>query len=188
MRFWLTILTLTTMIAVSGAQTPLTIQWLSFVRNSSNTPSPISVNGTLTDSRFASVTADGKQIVFQVGSGANAQIWGILFDADGDGRVWEDPVDGNDNDRDGRTDEDPPQEATPFLDANGQPISGLHPVISADGNYIAFASLQSYSRLDNSQTKKQQVYILDRQQNRIVPISMLWVDSDGDGIRDDPQV
>jgi len=191
MRWWLTVLIVTTTIAVSGAQPSFAIYWLSFLRDSSNNSVPIRINpstglidltdGVFVDSRFASVTADGRKVVFQVGSGDTAQIWGVVLDADNDGQVGEDPIDGSDNDSDGRTDEDPP--ASPFLDSAGQPILGLHPVASADGNHIAFASLQPYGGLSGT-GNRHQVYILDRQQNRIVPISALWVDSNGDGIRD----
>ncbi|MEM1544429.1 MAG: hypothetical protein QW795_07080, partial [Candidatus Bathyarchaeia archaeon] len=152
MRWWLTILALTTTIVASGAQPPLTIQWLS---------RPVGNQ----DSRFPSVTADGSIVVFQAGSGDKAQIWLAAFDP---------------NTNQWRSDFVPiPNTNTPLL--------GLHPVISADGNHIAFASLQPYGGL-NSTGNKQQVYVLDRTQNRIVPISVLWMDSDNDGIRDDPLV
>jgi hypothetical protein len=178
MRQWLTTLTLTIAIAVSGIQTnaqpqPLTIHWLS---NSNGSP----LN---TDSRFPSISADGTQVVFQVGNGANAQIWLVFWngtnwqnvrDDDNDGRIDEDPINDRDDDGDGRVDEDPPN--PPF------PLFGIHPVISADGNHIAFASVQDYGFGSNN---KWQIYVLDRLQNRIVPISFLWRDTNGDdGMRD----
>ncbi|MFN3420792.1 MAG: hypothetical protein ACK40X_03585 [Armatimonadota bacterium] len=187
MRWWLTILILTTTIAVGNAQT-FSIQWLSFVLNG-GAPVPIRINpvsglvdlinGITVDSRFPSVSADGTRIVFQVGSGNNAQVWEAVLiggnwqtnpvgDADGDGLFGEDPIDGVDNDNDGLIDEDPP-------------IQGLHPVISADGNHVAFASTQNYGFGSNG---RQQIYVLDRTQNRIVPISVLWQDTNGDGVRD----
>ena len=226
MRWWLTILALTTTIVVSGAQPPLTIRWLSLVRDNSGSPVSIRINpttglvdlinGVNVDSRFSSVTADGSRIVFQIGSGSNAQIWEVVLvgtnwqahsvsDIDGDGLVGEDPVDGIDNDGDGRVDEDPgidndsdgrvdedlvdgaDNDNDGLVDEDPPFIAGLHPVISADGNHIAFASLQPYGRL-SSTGNKQQIYVLDRTQNRIVPISVLWMDSDNDGIRDDPLV
>ena len=148
MRWWLTILALTTTIVASGAQPPLTIQWLS---------RPVGNQ----DSRFPSVTADGSIVVFQAGSGDKAQIWLAAFDP---------------NTNQWRSDFVPiPNTNTPLL--------GLHPVISADGNHIAFASLQPYGGL-NSTGNKQQVYVLDRTQNRILPISVLWSDTDGDSARD----
>jgi hypothetical protein len=72
MRQWLTTLTLTIAIAVSGIQTnaqpqPLTIHWLS---NSNGSP----LN---TDSRFPSISADGTRVVFQVGNGATCPNLGI---------------------------------------------------------------------------------------------------------------
>ncbi len=189
MRWCLTILALTTTIAISTAQT-LNIQWLSFVLNG-GAPVPIRINpsnglidltnGVFVDSRFPSINADGTKIVFQVSNGQTAQIWEAIFaggnwqvhpifDNDGDGLFGEDPIDSVNNDNDNRLDEDPP-------------IQGLHPVISADGNHIAFASLQPYGGL-NSTGNKQQVYVLDRTQNRILPISVLWSDTDGDSARD----
>jgi hypothetical protein len=213
MRQWLTTLTLTIAIAVSGIQAsaqPLTVWWLSFVANG-NAQVPIrinpatglvdSVNGVFVDSRFPSLSADGRQVVFQVGNGTTAQIWQAVWDAtnrrwevkpifddDGDNRASEDPIDGNDNDNDGRVDEDPPE-------------FGIHPVISADGNHIAFASWDDdrdgavdEDPLDGQDNDgdgkidedppKSQIYVLDRLQNRIVPISFLWRDTNGDGMRD----
>lgn len=182
MRQWLTTLTLTIAIAVSGIQTnaqpqPLTIHWLS---NSNGSP----LN---TDSRFPSISADGTRVVFQVGNGANAQIWLVFWngtnwqnvrDDDNDGRIDEDPINGTDDDGDGRVDEDPPN--PPF------PLFGIHPVISADGNHIAFASWRDYrpGASPNAELSKLHIYVLDRLQNRIVPISFLWQDTDGDGMRD----
>jgi len=199
MRCWLTTLTLTIAIAVSGIQAsaqPLTVWWLSFVANG-NAQVPIrinpatglvdSVNGVFVDSRFPSLSADGRQVVFQVGNGTTAQIWQAVWDAtngrwqvnpipidnDGDGQVNEDPINGNDDDNDGRVDEDPPE-------------FGIHPVISADGNHIAFASWQDYrpGASSGAELSKLHIYVLDRLQNRIVPISFLWRDTDGDGMRD----
>jgi Tol biopolymer transport system component len=159
------------------------------------------VNGVFVDSRFPSLSADGRQVVFQVGNGTTAQIWQAVWDAtnrrwevkpifddDGDNRASEDPIDGNDNDNDGRVDEDPPE-------------FGIHPVISADGNHIAFASWDDdrdgavdEDPLDGQDNDgdgkidedppKSQIYVLDRLQNRIVPISFLWRDTNGDGMRD----
>jgi hypothetical protein len=182
MRQWLTTLTLTIAIAVSGIQTnaqpqPLTIHWLS---NSNGSP----LN---TDSRFPSISADGTRVVFQVGNGANAQIWLVFWngtnwqnvrDDDNDGRIDEDPINGTDDDGDGRLDEDPPN--PPF------PLFGIHPVISADGNHIAFASWRDYrpGASPGAELSKLHIYVLDRLQNRIVPISFLWKDTDGDGMRD----
>ena len=210
MRWWLTTLTLTIAIVASGIQAsaqPLTVWWLSFVANG-NAQVPIRinpatglvdlVNGVFVDSRFPSLSADGRQVVFQVGSGLNAQVWQAVWDAangrwqvnplisldnDGDGQVNEDPIDFDpngspiDNDQDGLANEDPPE-------------SGIHPVISADGNHIAFASWQDYRPSDPNQPPfpdppKPQIYVLDRLQNRIVPISFLWRDNNGnDGMRD----
>jgi len=198
MRQWLTTLTLTIAIAVSGIQAsaqPLTVWWLSFAANG-NAQVPIrinpatglvdSVNGVFVDSRFPSLSADGRQVVFQVGNGTTAQIWQAVWDAtngrwqvspiidpidnDGDGQVNEDPINGNDDDNDGRVDEDPPEPS-------------IHPVISADGNHIAFASTQPYGGVSGT-GNKWQIYVLDRFQNRIIPISFLWQDNDGDGMRD----
>jgi hypothetical protein len=179
MRWWLTTLTLTIAIAVSGIQAsaqpqPLTIHWLS---NSNGSP----LN---TDSRFPSISADGNQVVFQVGNGLNAQIWlAATQDNDGDGKVDEDPINNIDDDEDGRVDEDPVDWRTFQLTdpQSNQPLLGIHPVISADGNHIAFASVQDYGFGSNN---KWQIYVLDRLQNRIVPISFLWQDTNGDGMRD----
>jgi Tol biopolymer transport system component len=110
MRQWLTTLTLTIAIAVSGIQTnaqpqPLTIHWLS---NSNGSP----LN---TDSRFPSISADGTRVVFQVGNGRDAEIW-----------EWQQGQSQAQSVKD-------PQNPS-------NPIKGIHPVISADGNHIAFAS------------------------------------------------
>jgi len=170
MRWWLTISVMATTVAVVVAQTPLTTQWLSFVLNNAGKPVPIRINpqtglvdltnGVPVDSRFPSVSADGMRVVFQVGRGNNAQIWEAVFNANAN--QWQ-PVPVKN-----------PETNTTLL--------GLHPIISADGNHIAFASTQPYGGFTTND--KQQIYVLDRQQNRIVPISVLWVDSDGDGIRD----
>lgn len=184
MRQWLTTLTLTIAIAVSGIQTnaqpqPLTIHWLS---NSNGSP----LN---TDSRFPSISADGTRVVFQVGNGLNAQIWlAATQDNDGDGKVDEDPINNIDDDEDGRVDEDPVDWRTFQLTdpQSNQPLLGIHPVISADGNHIAFASWQDYrpSASPGAELSKLHIYVLDRLQNRIVPISFLWRDTNGDGMRD----
>jgi len=173
MRWWLTTLTLTIAIAVSGIQAsaqPLTVWWLSFVANG-NAQVPIRinpatglvdlVNGVFVDSRFPSLSADGRQVVFQVGNGTTAQIWQAVWDAT-NGRWQVNPVP--------IPQTDPPR-----------PLIGFHPVISADGNHIAFASVQDYGFGSNN---KWQIYVLDRLQNRIVPISFLWQDNNGDGMRD----
>ncbi|MFA0782191.1 TolB family protein [Fervidibacter sacchari] len=173
MRWWLTTLTLTTAIVASGIQAsaqPLTIWWLSFVVNG-NAQVPIRinpttglvdlVNGVFIDSRYPSLSADGRQVVFQVGSGLNAQVWQAVWDA-ANGRWQVNPVP--------IPQTDPPQ-----------PLIGIHPVTSADGNHIAFASVQDYGFGNNN---RWQIYVLDRLQNRIVPISFLWQDTDGDGMRD----
>jgi WD40-like Beta Propeller Repeat. len=186
MRYWLTTLTLTTAIAVSGIQVgaqqqpPLTVQWISFTLNPQNQPIPISINGTLVDSRFPSLSADGRQVVFQVGSGRNAQIWlSFTQDNDGDGRFNEDPIDNIDNDNDDQVDEDPVETSFQLtVPQSNQPLLGIHPIISADGNHIAFVSVQDYGFGNNN---RWQIYVLDRLQNRIVPISFLWRDTDGDG-------
>jgi|GEM_PF-1178221 len=173
MRWWLTTLTLTTAIVASGIQAsaqPLTIWWLSFVVNGS-AQVPIRINpatglvdldnGVFVDSRFPSLSADGRQVVFQVGSGLNAQVWQAVWDAaNGRWQVNFAPI----------PQTDPPQ-----------PLVGVRPVISADGNHIAFASVQDYGFGNNN---RWQIYVLDRLQNRIVPISFLWQDTDGDGMRD----
>jgi Tol biopolymer transport system component len=205
MRWWLTTLTLTIAIAVSGIQAsaqPLTVWWLSFVANG-NAQVPIrinpatglvdSVNGVFVDSRFPSLSADGRQVVFQVGNGLNAQIWlAATQDNDGDGKVDEDPINNIDDDKDGRVDEDPVDWRTFQLTdpQSNQPLFGIHPVISADGNHIAFASWRDYSpgASPGAELSKLHIYVLDRFQNRIVPISFLWKDTDGDGMigmRDD---
>jgi len=176
MRQWLTLITISIALAqLSWAQpSPLSIQWLS--------------NGAPpnTDSRFPSISADGNQVVFQVGNGLNAQIWlAATQDNDGDGKVDEDPINNIDDDEDGRVDEDPVDWRTFQLTdpQSNQPLLGIHPVISADGNHIAFASTQPYGGVSSTRNKWQ-IYVLDRLQNRIVPISFLWQDTNGDGMRD----
>lgn len=178
MRWWLTLITISIALAqASWAQ--LTIRWISQGANLSGQPA---------DSRFPSISADGNQVVFQVGNGANAQIWLVFWngtnwqnvrDDDNDGRIDEDPINGTDDDGDGRVDEDPPN--PPF------PLFGIHPVISADGNHIAFASWRDYrpGASPGAELSKLHIYVLDRLQNRIVPISFLWQDTNGDdGMRD----
>ncbi|GBC98174.1 hypothetical protein HRbin17_00671 [bacterium HR17] len=159
MRQWLTVLTLAMTVAVTQAQN-LTVRWLSFDA-SGGTPQPIRINNAFVDSRFPSVTADGTRAVFQVGSGGAAQIWEAVFNANAN--QW--------------------QSAFVAVPGTTQPLLGLHPVVSADSHYIAFASDQPYGGL-TATNSKQQIYVLDRLQNRIVPISVLWRDSDGDGVRD----
>jgi hypothetical protein len=133
----------------------LTIHWLS---NSNGSP----LN---TDSRFPSISADGNQVVFQVGNGRDAEIW-----------EWQQGQSQAQSVKD-------PQNPS-------NPIKGIHPVISADGNHIAFASWQDYRPPDPTNPPfpdppKSQIYVLDRLQNRIVPISFLWQDTKGDdGMRD----
>ncbi len=180
MRWWLTTLTLTIAIAVSGIQAstqPLTVWWLSFVANG-NAQVPIRinpatglvdlVNGVFVDSRFPSLSADGRQVVFQVGNGATAQIWQSVFNTATN--QW--------------------QSAPVTIPGTTTPLLGTHPVISADGNHIAFASWQDYRPPDPTNPPfpdppKSQIYVLDRLQNRIVPISFLWQDRNGDdGMRD----
>jgi len=158
MRQWLTLITISIALAqASWAQLPpLTIQWLS--------------NGAPpnTDSRFPSISADGTQVVFQVGNGANAQIWQSVFNTATN--QW--------------------QSAPVTIPGTTTPLLGTHPVISADGNHIAFASWQDYRPSDPTNPPfpdppKSQIYVLDRLQNRIVPISFLWQDTKGDdGMRD----
>jgi Tol biopolymer transport system component len=158
---------------VSGIQAsaqPLTVWWLSFVANG-NAQVPIRinpatglvdlVNGVFVDSRFPSLSADGRQVVFQVSNGTTAQIWQAVWDAT-NGRWQVNPVP--------IPQTDPPR-----------PLIGIHPVVSADGNHIAFASTQPYSGV-SSTGNKWQIYVLDRLQNRIVPISFLWQDTDRDGM------
>jgi hypothetical protein len=175
MRQWLTTLTLTIAIAVSGIQAsaqpqPLTIHWLS---NSNGSP----LN---TDSRFPSISADGTQVVFQVGNGATAQIWQSVFNTATN--QW--------------------QSAPVTIPGTTTPLLGTHPVISADGNHIAFASWDDDhdgavdedpldgqdndgdGKIDEDPPLGSQIYVLDRLQNRIVPISFLWQDTNGDGMRD----
>jgi len=174
MRRWLTTLTLTIAIAASGIQASaqaLIVWWLSFVVNG-NAQVPIRinpatglvdlVNGVFVDSRFPSLSADGRQVVFQISNGLNAQVWQAVWDAaNGRWQVSFVLI---------------PQTNPP------QPLVGIHPVISSDGNHIAFASVQDYGFGSNN---KWQIYVLDRLQNRIVPISFLWRDNSGnDGIRD----
>jgi Tol biopolymer transport system component len=111
-----------------------------------------------TDSRFPSISADGTRVVFQVGNGRDAEIW-----------EWQQGQSQAQSVKD-------PQNPS-------NPIKGIHPVISADGNHIAFASTQPYGGV-SSTGNKWQIYVLDRLQNRIVPISFLWQDTNGDGMRD----
>ncbi|MGQ9461577.1 MAG: TolB family protein [Candidatus Fervidibacter sp.] len=119
------------------------------------------VNDITVGSRFPSVNADGTRVVFQVGNGDTAQIWEAIHASN----QWS---------------------SSPVLIPNtNQPLLGVHPVISADGNHIAFASQQDYGFGANG---KQQVYVLDRVQNRIVPISFLRTDTDNDGVRDTYQL
>jgi hypothetical protein len=108
------------------------------------------------DSRFPSISADGTRVVFQVGNGRDAEIW-----------EWQQGQ----------------SQAQSVKDPQGNPIKGIHPVISADGNHIAFASTQPYGGVSSTRNKWQ-IYVLDRLQNRIVPISFLWRDTNGDGMRD----
>ena len=173
MRYWLTLITISIALAqASWAQ--LTIRWISQGANLSGQPA---------DSRFPSISADGNSVVFQVGSGITAQVWRAFWngtnwqitvvpsfwDDDNDGRFDEDPINGTYDDEDSQVDEDPP-------------LLGVHPVISADGNHIAFASTWNYGAGANS---KWQVHVLDLLQQRVVPISFLWRDNNGnDGIRD----
>jgi len=171
MRQWLTLITISIALAqLSWAQ--LTIRWISQGANLSGQPA---------DSRFPSISADGTRVVFQVGNGATAQIWQAVWDATN--RRWQvNPVP--------IPQTDPPR-----------PLIGIHPVISADGNHIAFASWwdddhdgavdeDPLDRQDNDgdgkideDPPKSQIYVLDRLQNRIVPISFLWQDTDRDGMR-----
>lgn len=179
MRRWLTIFALTLGFTVLGwaqAQPPLVIQWLSFALDNNNQPVPIRLNpttglpdltnGVPVDSRFPSISADGRQVIFQVGSGQLAELWQANWDATNN--LWQVnfvPV---------------PQSAPP------QPLLGIKPVISADGNHIAFASWKDYtSQPPFPDLPKAQIYVLDRAQNRIVPVSFFWTDTDNDGLRDD---
>lgn len=182
MRYWLTIFALMFGFTVWGqaqVQPPLVIQWLSFVLDNNNQPVPIRLNpttglpdltnGVPVDSRFPSVSADGRQVIFQVGSGQLAQLWQANWDVTNN--LWQVnfiPV---------------PQSAPP------QPLLGIKPINSVDGNHIAFASWQDYRPQTASQPTfpdppRAQIYILDRTQNRIVPVSFLWIDTDGDDLRD----
>ncbi|MFA0732431.1 MAG: hypothetical protein HZLCBSQH_000570 [Candidatus Fervidibacterota bacterium] len=158
MRWWLAVIALTTTALVGWAQQPpLRIWWLSQGAN---------LNGQPADSRFPSISADGKSVVFQVGSGQNAQIWQAVWDANN--ATWQ-------------------VNFVPVPTAPSQPSVGIHPVTSADGNHIAFASWQDYrppNQLPFPEPPRSQIYVFDRLQNRIVPISFLWQDTDGDGIRD----
>ncbi len=182
MRYWLTLLMVTGWLAVGYGQLPLTVQWLSFVLNG-GTPTPIRLasdgsldltNGVVVDSRFASISADGRRIVFQVGPK-------VLVNASGQPQIVPPQIyEVNLT--------DPTPQARPVQGhffANGQwqsvPLTGLHPVISAGSQHMAFASVVNYGVTPNG---RQQVYLLDRTQNRIVPISVLWRDTDGDGVRD----
>ena len=158
MRWWLIVIALTTTALVGWAQQPpLRIWWLSQGAN---------LNGQPANSRFPSVSADGRSVVFQVGSGQNAQIWQAVWDANN--ATWQ-------------------VNFVPVPTAPSPPLVGIHPVTSADGNHIAFASWQDYRPPNQPpfpNPTRSQIYVLDRLQNRIVPISFLWQDTDGDGIRD----
>ncbi len=159
MRWWFAVGLLAATIAMGWAQAPLTIHWLS----QDPTGGPIRISGQRVESRFPSVSADGQTAVFQVGSGPMAQIWQAVWDTVSN--RWTSnpvPVPGS----------NPP--AT---------LQGLHPVLSADAHHLAFASTQPYGGLTGT-NGKQQVYVLDRLQNRLVPISVLWQDADNDGLRD----
>lgn len=150
---WHVLLTLMVMLtAVSQAQqNPLTIQWLSRGANLSGQPA---------DSRFPSISADGKTVVFQVGNGQGAQIWQASAT-----NQWQ----------------------TAPVTVSGTNLLGIHPVISADGNHIAFASWKDYRPSNQPpfpDLPKTQIYVYDYLQNRIVPISFLWQDTDSDGFRD----
>ena len=115
MRWWLAVIALTTTALVGWAQQPpRRIWWLSQGAN---------LNGQPADSRFPSISADGKSVVFQVGSGQNAQIWQAVWDANN--ATWQ-------------------VNFVPVPTAPSQPSVGIHPVTSADGNHIAFASWQDY--------------------------------------------
>ncbi|MDT7972338.1 MAG: hypothetical protein RRB24_05860, partial [Armatimonadota bacterium] len=154
MRQWLTTLTLIIAIAVSGIQTNAQPQPLTIHWLSNSNGSPLN-----TDSRFPSISADGTRVVFQVGNGRDAEIW-----------EWQQGQ----------------SQAQSVKDPQGNPIKGIHPVTSADGNHIAFASWQDYrpGASPGAELSKLHIYVLDRLQNRIVPISFLWQDTDGDGMRD----
>jgi hypothetical protein len=170
MRQWLTLITISIALAqASWAQ--LTIRWISQGANLSGQPA---------DSRFPSISADGTRVVFQVGNGATAQIWQSVFNTATN--QW--------------------QSAPVTIPGTTTPLLGTHPVISADGNHIAFASWDDDhdgavdedpldgqdndgdGKIDEDPPLGSQIYVLDRLQNRIVPISFLWQDNDGDGMRD----
>jgi Tol biopolymer transport system component len=157
MRQWLTLITISIALAqASWAQ--LTIRWISQGANLSGQPA---------DSRFPSISADGTRVVFQVGNGATAQIWQSVFNTATN--QW--------------------QSAPVTIPGTTTPLLGTHPVISADGNHIAFASWQDYRPLAPTNPPfpdppKSHIYVLDRLQNRIVPISFLWQDTNNDGVRD----
>ncbi len=152
MRYWLTLITISIALAqASWAQ--LTIRWISQGANLSGQPA---------DSRFPSISADGTQVVFQVGNGDTAQIWQSVFNTATN--QW--------------------QSAPVTTPGTTTPLLGTHPVISTDGNHIAFASWQDYRAPNQPPFPKSQIYVFDRLQNRIVPISFLWQDTDGDGMRD----
>jgi len=153
MRYWLTLITISIALAqASWAQ--LTIRWISQGANLSGQPA---------DSRFPSISADGTQVVFQVGNGDTAQIWQSVFNTATN--QW--------------------QSAPVTTPGTTTPLLGTHPVISTDGNHIAFASWQDYRAPNQPPFPKSQIYVLDRLQNRIVPISFLWRDNNGnDGMRD----
>lgn len=157
MRWWLTIIPLTIAFAqFSEAQQPLIIHWLSQGAN---------LNGQPADAHFPSISADGERAVFAVGGGATAQIWVAAFNLNTN--QWQ---------------------TTPVtIPATTEPLRGVHPVLSADGNHIAFASWQDYRPPNQPpfpDPPKSHIYVLDRLQNRIVPISFLWQDTDNDGVRD----
>lgn len=187
-RFWLLVFALTLGWKMTANAQQIVVHWLS---RDPTTAGPIRFGGRFVDSRFPSVTADGTRVIFQVDGGKFAQIWASTwdgtrwqtmpvldgeFDNDGDGSVNEDPFNGTDDDGDGLIDEDPPE------------LLGLHPVVSADGHHLAFSSYQDYRpltmRQGNFPPGKAHVYVFDRRQGRIVPISFQWLDTDDDGARD----